>query len=1347
MEIDVGPPNADSAHEAIHAIRGYEYQSLAAALAWADLDENGLIYLEVAEDYASVVGSAIKAVQVKATRGSGPVTLNTLAVRAAMESFVNLTDRNFPREVELRFLTTAPIGPEKSPDDRPGGLPGLEYWRRVRAGREDVGPLRTILERSSSPEAVRTFCTSRTDEELLAEFIRRITWDCDRPETSTLRRELEERLSLFLRKEFEFPANRATPFADMLAFRVLQRSALPHAEDRFLSHAELHQLAESFTSVSLPYADHKRLVRRALASPGTSTFGDPMVSTRGVSNLPWVVDAATLPTPSVLIRRQSLETLVHSALRATGVCFVFGASGTGKSILARCIAATFPGPRYWVDLRDTEPSEARFRLKQVFVHLAEMGSATLMLEDLNCLTASSVQTSLAEVVGAARRRDMRVVVTSYGRPTATLLNALSADSENVVSSRHFDLNETSQLISVLGGDPEYWGRVTYLAAGAGHPQLTYAFVAGLASRGWPKHEIAEITARGLTNADLEDEHSAARANLFESQPWPVRELLYRLSFLAAPFERSLAIAIGTLQPPIERAGECFDELVDRWLEPTMADRYRPSPLVRGIGRKMLSADQQRQVDDKIATEMTNRNPIDAGDIDAILVHGLAGASQASLVKLTAAINSVDGETRQAIARHLAVFPFLDTSKPIYPNDLRTSVMLRLTQLRVVLAREERRGVDDIVAALISEIDAAPGGPMRSQIEGAAIGAVLNNLGIARYLSNWVGLLSRFRRVARTDHDDNVTLVPPIPLAAALFSIGVAGLDSVKKLEAVFDALSCLDDDERLEFLTPIDPSVQDYSVLIQHPWTARAKQRDFDAAEAVDSYRKMGTQADTWGLRALSVQCRIAVAMILDERLGDTAGALHALNDTATKFGDEPILAFTSARLHRRIGHATEALAYFRNAISQMSLLGQVEAVHTAREGAICAAECGEWDTARTWFLRAQTVSGPLEAIGLSAIGVGLRADAAVASFQAGDLGDALSLMKDALLSLAEIEPESNLQSAHCHRLIRHAILWLQARVESRDIKIAGKPIEMLPGACSNPEPVPEIEQRPLGHIDFAWYMLGEIESSGSLNVGIRDIVKQFGTQGHIPLPEHALRTQILGAAISAQNPREFSSHFLNYLASATYCATNRDAARRSSNVLNPVRVVIPDLPNNGPYDLVTERLAQHAILAYGVRSLLVGEGDAFDQLHDVLRQKFGDSYFGSSLFGSAHAASSGDSDLDSEVTSILRRSLTANRPPPVLIFRASLRLVKWIEESPFNPVLTVHLKPWLIAHWGRILQSQRFLLYSPATTAPPIEEVLRGELDGVPFAARLALVAEVAVGLRLSPALRQDLERLTRGA
>ena len=99
-------------------------------------------------------------------------------------------------------------------------------------------------------------------------------------------------------------------------------------------------------------------------APDTSTPGQAIVSRGDGEFPPWIVDAGALPTPVVLIRREPLEALAQSALKATGLCFVVGPTGTGKSYLAMCVANTFAGPCYWVDLRDTEPSEARKRLKQ-----------------------------------------------------------------------------------------------------------------------------------------------------------------------------------------------------------------------------------------------------------------------------------------------------------------------------------------------------------------------------------------------------------------------------------------------------------------------------------------------------------------------------------------------------------------------------------------------------------------------------------------------------------------------------------------------------------------------------------------------------------------------------------------------------------------------------------------------------------------------------------------------------------------------------------------------------------------------------------------------------------------------
>ena len=95
--------------------------------------------------------------------------------------------------------------------------------------------------------------------------------------------------------------------------------------------------------------------------------------------------------------------------------------------------------------------------------------------------------------------------------------------------------------------------------------------------------------------------------------------------------------------------------------------------------------------------------------------------------------------------------------------------------------------------------------------------------------------------------------------------------------------------------------------------------------------------------------------------------------------------------------------SYFRDAVSQMSMFGPIDAVYTVREAAICAAECGEWDTARKWFLRAACCLRTTGRIGFGAIGIGLLADAAVASFQAGDLRDALALYEGCVAVAPEV--------------------------------------------------------------------------------------------------------------------------------------------------------------------------------------------------------------------------------------------------------------------------------------------------------------------------------------------------------
>ena len=386
-------------------------------------------------------------------------------------------------------------------------------------------------------------------------------------------------------------------------------------------------------------------------------------------------------------------------------------------------------------------------------------------------------------------------------------------------------------------------------------------------------------------------------------------------------------------------------------------------------------------------------------------------------------------------------------------------------------------------------------------------------------------------------------------------------------------------------------------------------------------------------------------------------------------------------------------------------------------------------------------MSSPLDAVGLGTIGVGLGADAAVASFESGHLQDAISLLRDALLSLARYEPDSNLQATHCHFTIRQAILWLRQRVLGLDAKLTNRLISMSPGVCSNPNPVPEIEQHPMRHIDFAWYTLAEIEITSGLDVGVRAIVRRFGTQGYLPNSEHVFRIQTLSAAISRLNPIDFSDHILRFLSSAAHLALNQDEYVNPLDIVSPERVHIPDLAQDGSLEPVTIFSARHAFLAYRILAIFNENRAAYRELGNTLVHELGDSHPVVQCFRTLNSDRSGDGSSEYELTLFLARLENKEQLNPWLVFEAGLRIGSWISSSQFKALIGPHLRSWLKTHWTRIFENQRFQLHSPRTSVPAIQQMLNDKVDGETYAAKLTLVASDAVGFPLSKDMRQSLQ------
>ncbi|MEY1422178.1 hypothetical protein AB7038_00005, partial [Morganella morganii] len=123
-------PPQDVSRQATASLRGYIYQLHASAAAWLELGPNDELYIEVAEDFAEILREpdslheVLKATQVKDTRESGTVTLNSSDVLAAIDTLNRLKINNPGKVVKLVFLTTSAIGKERK-NPLPSGIPGL----------------------------------------------------------------------------------------------------------------------------------------------------------------------------------------------------------------------------------------------------------------------------------------------------------------------------------------------------------------------------------------------------------------------------------------------------------------------------------------------------------------------------------------------------------------------------------------------------------------------------------------------------------------------------------------------------------------------------------------------------------------------------------------------------------------------------------------------------------------------------------------------------------------------------------------------------------------------------------------------------------------------------------------------------------------------------------------------------------------------------------------------------------------------------------------------------------------------------------------------------------------------
>lgn len=779
----------DKSREALDALQGYVYQLFQSAAAWVELNDDGVLLLEVAEDFAVVAKNAINAVQVKSTAAN--ITLNSPGVIAAINSQIQLAQNNPGQTVSLRYLTTSLIGRERAHADKVEGEPVLLAWRKIaKAG--DTNPLRLILNKSAISDASKEYISTLDDDQFRSKLLKQIYFDCGAPSVEIVRKWFRSRLHKLIQRE-----GGTIDQLNNCESAILHRLLLSCAgkEERAVTRVDLLEIVQRSTRVQISQA---HLDARLLHSLTTATVpsGLTVQPERSSAILP-------LPElPQTRLARDALRNEGFASVARSGLLWLNGGTGQGKTMLARLVANHCGGRWGSVNLRGASATHVSLMLLNVSDALPLSGFNGLIIDDLEYAADATVADAFQNLMESANQSDVPVVITSSSGIPSKLMFAIGVDDQICLKANDFSEDEIGALIELLGGNPAHWRRYVYLSSGGGHPQLAQALVQNLRQRNWPLTEMDALPAIFGDNPAIADVRRETRIRLLRELPEGALILLQRLSLHTGRFKRKMALELGRHGPAIANAGFLLDELVGPWIDQPDAEHYQTSPLLSGLAIQTLSKTEQKSIHKTIADLLTSGPSLDAAEMNSALLSAMASQNESALLRICTAIITTPTDGLRIISEYMHILGYMSASELEWPVDPHQKAMLRAAQLiTTVQTKTGQKRIPDLLTAFQSAIAEVTDIRFSYNLETLIYVKLLVS---GRLVPDFPRLVARLSDIASAAR----TAAPPMDQASQLFSVG--GVDV-----SGFTFLVQLGHVEKIDELLPIFKFVEQSSSVLR----------------------------------------------------------------------------------------------------------------------------------------------------------------------------------------------------------------------------------------------------------------------------------------------------------------------------------------------------------------------------------------------------------------------------------------------------------------------------------------------------------------------------------------------------
>lgn len=577
------------------------------------------------------------------------------------------------------------------------------------------------------------------------------------------------------------------------------------------------------------------------------------------------------------------------------------------------------------------------------------------------------------------------------------------------------------------------------------------------------------------------------------------------------------------------------------------------------------------------------------------------------------------------------------------------------------------------------------------------------------------------------------LVQNLSYEEVLFVMRATALASISELAELVDALNKLPVDIRSKYLAAAGQMAQSTTQIVASAWLSDVKQPNFDAKPAAAVFAGLRATVRGWNSRDLAVELACAQAVMLDEYADDEQAALAVLADAQTEYPDNYRINRQRQKVYYRNGRHEQALAEFDVFAKTLDKASSVDSAFALREAARSAAEIGELDRASSFFERAWRA---LESSSdhMLPMKAGLSGDCAILAYQGGKFDDAVALMARALSEAEGINPSNGLKEKYCILILVAAVLWMRgARTDWPAERQA-----MVIGMCSNPDPVPEIQDRPLPQPLLAWYELAELEADVSdRNLALSELRRRTkGGKGLLPL-ETMLAAQLLEAATRKLDVNGFLETMRVYPRAVDLTIKSAPDRRPDSILHMPSGVVRPIEGKQWQEPVVIEAV-RSATLLFALAAISQNRRDVYDAFRKRCAQTDGMAAASEPIF----SLIDNPGDTSRDAIEAVAKVVSHMRDDDFVFnamdaFGATVVAIQLLASHTLGGTVAKPLLSYFRCIWQEIVTERAFSMRDPVSNGPSILAAFdKGETE-IARLANVVLASAYAVRVRLSEDLR----------